>query len=270
MHRSNSGFSPEVVKKSLTVTAVLTVFTGTCALADSMNLAWQVCRTAGNNALLATNDFTPVMPCDDGRAPWEPRRIVMSFKNTTLMTDFRGTTIFLSVLVAGSSLPDFWNFGPGGCSEGMVGGASTLINADNCENPYTLDPVDPAGQTDLSHVVVDAANSRVHYEADHVRNVLGADLPVPTSRGGYIANRLALPYGYSDGSIAACAGCDVPACFSLDRVVYFSLSESRPISNPELRNRITWGTVGYFGYQPCPGVVPAVTSTWGQVKALYR
>jgi hypothetical protein len=256
------------MKKWLLMTAALMALASTVAFADGVNLSWGAsCRTSANNATLATNDFTPVMPCDDGLSPWVTKRIVMSFKNTTTLIQFSGTTVQLDVQVAGAPIADFWNFGPGGCSDGMVSGATTVVNGTNCTNPYTLVPTDPQGQTDLSNITVDAATSRVGYAADHVRNTLGVDLPPPASLGGYTANNLALPYGYSDGSIAACAGCDVPAAFALTRVVYFSLSESRTISTPDLRGCITWA--GGAG-APCPGATANRSATWGQVKALYR
>jgi hypothetical protein len=196
------------------------------------------------------------------------KRIVMSFKNTTPMTAWGGTTVILDVQVAGAPLADFWNFAPGGCADGMVTGASTLVNGGSCTNPYTLAPVDPAGQTDLPNITADVANSRLQYQADHVRNSTGVDLPVPASLGGYTANNLALPYGYSDGSLGGpCAGCDVPACFALSRVAYFSLVENRVIQTADLRANITWA--GGAG-ATCPGGTPTKSATWGQVKALYR
>jgi hypothetical protein len=257
------------MKKWLLMTAALMALASTVAFADGMNLSWGTgCRTATNNLSAATNDFTPIMPCDDGSSPWVTKRIVMSFKNTSTLLQFAGTTVVLDVQVAGSPLADFWNFGPGGCADGMIAGATVVANGVNCTNPYTLTPTDPAGQTDLSNIQVDALNSRVSYSADHVRNTLGVDLPPPVSTGGYTANNLALPYGYSDGSLGGpCAGCDVPACFGLVSVVYFSLTESRVINAPDLRNNITWaGGVG----ANCPGGTLTRSATWGQVKALYR
>lgn len=250
------------------MTAALIVFSTSPLLADGMNLAWQTCRTSANNATLATNDFTPIMPCDDGSAPWTTRRIVISFKNSSTMTQWTGTTIALSIYTVGPGIPDFWNFAPGGCSEGMVAGAISLVNGQGCTNPYTLQPTDPSGQTDIVNIAADPANSVVSYVADHQRRTIGVDLPPSTSLGGYTANNLALPYGYADGSMGGpCSGCDAPACLYLSRLVYYSLTESRTITTPDLRQNITWaGGVGAI----CPGATPTRNATWGQVKALYR
>jgi hypothetical protein len=256
------------MKKWLLVTVALLALGSSVAMAeDAMNIAWGSCRTATNNTTLSTNDFTPVMPCDDPANDFATRRIVCSFKNNTTLLQFSGTTVGVDFQVAGGTLVDFWNFGPGGCSDGMVAGATTVLNGGNCTNPYTLAPTDPNGQTDLSNVQVDVGLARLSYVADHVRNTLPVDLPPPATTGGYTANNLALQGGYGSGSIASCAGCDVAATINLTRVAYFSLSESRSIVKAELKSCASWAGGGGLN---CAGATPSVRATWGQVKALYR
>jgi len=255
------------MKKLLLMTVALVALGSSVAMADSMNLAWGVCRTAANHGTASTNNFAPTVPCEDPGNAWTTRRIVASFKNTTPMTAWGGTTVRIDMLVGVTPIPDFWNVGAGGCRDGALSGPTVAINPSpttNCINPYILVAPDPGGQTNLESIQINAAGSRIRYEADHVRNTVQVDLPVPASPGGYLANNLALTSDFNDG----CLGCDQPVCLVLNQVDYFSLTEKRSITTPELQAHTTWNGGAVPG--TCPQATPTRSATWGAVKALYR
>jgi len=255
------------MKKMFMTTVALVALGSTVALADSMNLGW-ACRTSANNGNASTNNVDPTaggtVDCNDPGQFTGTRRIIASFKNTSTLLAWGGTTVRITVLVYQTPIPDYWNVSAAGCRAGSLTAPSTLVGAASCTNPYTIAPVDPQGQTNQESVAVDAANGRIRYEADHFRNTTQVDIPPPVSAGGYIANNIGFTVDAVGPDLNSCAGCDVPACIILDQVDYFSLTEKRSITTPELRGFITW----VDPYCRIPD--PTRGATWGAVKALYR
>jgi len=251
------------MKKLLLMTAVLLTVGAVAAMADTVNLGF-ACRTAANNATAATNDYSPggVGVCDDAATAVD-KRLVCSFKNSTVLTGFGGTQVTIDIDVAGGTISPFWEVGAGGCRDGALSAPATLstVSATGCTNTFTVGGADPLGQNDTPDII--AQNGRIHYRAIHVRKTTVVDLPPPTSAGGYIANNVLLAMAGNDGT---CAGCEQPACLVLNEVQYFSTQEVRYVVQPELRNWITF----QGGNGTCPGATPTRNSTWGRVKALYR
>jgi hypothetical protein len=69
----------------------------------------------------------------------------------------------------------------------------------------------------------------------------------------------------------ACAGCNSPMCMVFNQVIINQAPAETPqltVSNPDLRNFVTWNDNG--NVTGCPGVTPTHKSTWGQVKSQYR
>jgi hypothetical protein len=256
------------MKKLLLLTIALLALGAATAIADSMNLGY-ACRVSTNNTLATTNDFSPVAAaaaaggtCDDGISYTATKGFIASFKTTTDMPNWGGTHILLTVQT-NTPMPDFWNVAAGGCASrlGTVSCPNTVVSGGaNCVNMFVATPTD--NQSDNNAVTVDAASGRVVVNSFHVRNTTTVLLAANSNLGGYLANNVRVAPDGAD----VCAGCDAPACVTLDQVEYFSASDNRTITTPELRAFLTWngGTVN------CPGSTPTKNSTWGRVKALYR
>lgn len=252
-------------KLTLMAFALLTLGATAAMAQDTMNLGY-VCRTAANTSAAATNDFntSAVGPCDDGASYTTIKRILSSFKNATSMTDWAGTSVAIDIATATTPLPDFWAIQPSGCRDGAMAIPTVMSTsgATGCTNPFVLAPTDPAGQGETNGITADVATGRVRIKSFHIRASVGVNLPPPASAGGYIANNFALAPDGAD----VCAGCADPACIVLNQVEYYSGNENRQIHQPELRNYLIWNG----GSPNCPGATPTKSSTWGQVKALYR
>jgi hypothetical protein len=252
------------MKELLLATIASLLLGAPAAMADGFNLAWGRCRAPMNTFLSSTNDFTPQAPCDDPAFIFVPRHIVCSFKNSTPMLQWQGVTIRVDMLAPGA-LTDWWQVGPGGCRDGALSAPATALGASNCTNPYTLVPTDPAGESELSSISVNAAFGHLRYEATHVRNSLPVDLPVPSSTGGYLADNLVLTADLND----QCLGCDQPVSMALNFVRYFGPNESREIQEWDLNACITYTGGSFLGcYEGHP--VPTRSVTWGHMKQLYR
>ena len=254
------------MKKVLLLSIALLGLAATVAMADSMNLGY-ACRTSANTAAAATNEFSPVASaaavggtCDDGVSYTATKGFVCSFKNTTTMTGWGGCHVVVNIQTQTVPLPDFWAVGAGGCNAGALSCPNIVVAAANCTNMYTVAPTD--NQNDNNNLTMDVATGRVMMDSYHSRNLTQVDLPPPTSTGGYLANNVRMAPGTPD----LCAGCDVPACVSLSQVEYFSFTDNRTITTPELQTFVTWNG----GTANCAGSVPTKNSTWGKVKALYR
>jgi hypothetical protein len=235
----------------------------TPAVADTMNLGY-ACRVSSNTSAASTNDFNTggAGVCSDGVSYVATKSLVCSFKNATTLPGWAGTAVYLTIFTGGP-FPDFWDIGPGGCRSGAVYSPQTIVDAGpNCTNPF---PVGPNAQTDETSISVDRLNGRVrivsfHYLTDQTA---AADLPPPTSSGGYLANNILIEPTGAD----ICSGCDAPACIELTEAHYFSRTEDRTIFGPELRTNVSWNG----GLVPnCLFETPAKNSTWGRIKALYR
>jgi hypothetical protein len=258
------------MKKLFLLTAGLLVLAAPVAMADGMNLAWATCRTAANTGTASTNEFTLANPADclDPANDFIVKRLTCSFKNSTPLTQFFGTTVRIDILSGDEAVPaspvlsDWWRLDPSGCRAGGLSAPQTAVAGANCTNPYTLTPTDPAGQSNFENISVSANGKRLRYEADHVRNTLAVDLPVPVSAGGYLANNVALS---SDVS-GTCNGCEQPVSIALNALVYAG-SQTRDVTTYELNGCVTY-TGGAAG--GCPGAVPTRNVTWGHVKQLYR
>ena len=91
----------------------------------TINLAYDVCRIASTTG---KDDFTwPNNPCTDPANAGLAATLVGSFKNTSDVLIFSGTTTVLDIFVGnGSGLPDFWQVQSNQCHAGAIGGASAI------------------------------------------------------------------------------------------------------------------------------------------------
>ena len=213
------------------------------------NLGWGNCGTT-----LATADraFT----CDDNGTSFS---LVGSFKNGFDVADFVAISAAVDVSVSSPSIPAWFAFSPGGCREGELS-VNTVGNVAGCTNPYS-------GANQGGGYIIESGPTPNRFR---VRLDWARDNPGPLD--GSVLNT-AFVMGISsansfDEGFGMCAGCNVPACFVLNAVEVWSLTQDRVriIETPDVRNWATWqgGTGG------CPGATPSRKATWGQVKALYR
>ena len=85
----------------------------------------------------------------------------------------------------------------------------------------------------------------------------------------YYAFRVNVARSKSTGT-GLCAGCMEPACIVLNEIQLFQPPEQNfdpQITNPAVSNFALWQATAVPG---CPLSTPTRSSTWGQVKSLYR
>jgi hypothetical protein len=259
------------MKKLFLLTLVLLAFAATYASASTINLAWGQCRTG---LTVAENDFNwPFQPCTDGQNAFgAPATMIASFKNSSPYANFLAATTEIEVYVGnGSPLADFWVL-DSGCHAGGWGGRTVIPPTGlptGCASPYG----GSVGQTDNQGFnYTNAAIGRFHWGCDHARSALIATLNPPGSAGGYISQIIDLVWDDASFDGGTCAGCEIPACIGLQKVSTTDASPTKieDISTAEIQNYITYAGGATTPGGTCPGAVPTKSSTWGQVKALYR
>ncbi len=218
-------------------------------------LGWEDCRTSPG-AGLANRNFSCGVSLTD--LPLVPTLRLIDPVDSVLAVE-----LVVDVVVAGSTLPTWWNMQPGGCHGSPSGWGVSLATTTSCADPWLGRA---AGSTTWLESFPGSTSNRGRLL------VAMATLPGTMARfdsGAPLAvARLALR---SDNSLT-CAGCSAPACLVFNSVIIRrfpgSLWEEATVTTEEVAGaaRVTWqGGLG----ADC-AAVPTRRSTWGAVKSLYR
>ena len=247
------------------------------ALAAGVNLRWDNCYSDGG---VVNKTFA----CDTNAGS---ERLVMSFVLDSPKTDVSGMEIRLIFVSAGATVPAWWQFrNPGSCRSTSLTFSTTLPpGSANCLDwgsgneiggigAYTLQS--PGGLTTATAVLAAAVPS--------------SSLASLNANQEYFIGSLGINHAKTVGT-GACGGCDVPMCIVLDR-----LRVTSPIPSSDLTLRDpAFGTDSnfarwqngretnvqivncegqnfgcYHSYSCVLSTTPVRSSTWGQVKSLYR
>jgi hypothetical protein len=217
---------------------------------DRLSLAWGDCRLGGGRADSA-------LVCGD---LLDRLALVCSFSLASPVDSVIGAEFVIDVQSAESPLPDFWEFGTGGC---------------NSSGPSAIPPpvsscADAWGGLG-SALLLEARPGEPGGAPSRIRLIVEAWVPSTQARtldAGVSYDAVALEF--ASERLGRCAGCRTPACLVLNSVRLLrapgalDLLISGADSFPD--NFATWA--GGAGAD-CNSV-PTRRSTWGRVKALYR
>ncbi len=234
----------------------------------TMNLSWAVCRDAATTGLSVLNNepdagYTGAWSCNANSGP-PPLTLNVGFRPTQSLNLFQATNVQIDIQLSTAGLVDWWSLAAGQCRDGNLVNNNVATDG-QCVSPYAA--VVQAGGSNITNGLGGA--NRIRYEADWTRTDAGGALPAPGT-GGYFAQIIELKLGKTVApflSTVFCAGCNTAACIVLNKVIYAGGTQKFTITTPDLSAFVTWfgGTGGN-----CPGATPTRSSTWGQVKALYR
>jgi len=242
------------MKKTLLIAGALLALTASMATAGGVNLSWTDCGAFGqasrtnactNNGLKGTLYGSAIAP--------QPMPLL---NGQTGVVDLQTTAAVLS---------PWWLMMPGGCvGRTTAASASMDFTADtgNCVDIW-------AGQ----------ASPGFNYNANY-----GGPNRVRMKATGAVASAVAADdvsemyiFKISIGGArtvgaGVCAGCLDGACFVLnDQLLTQPIGVGDyHISNPILRQHVSWQASGASIPNGCPGGTPSKNATWGSVKALYR
>jgi hypothetical protein len=213
-------------------------------------LSWNDCASAP----LAAQNLALTCATGDSAA------LFLSFELSQPVDSVVALQAVVDVQSAASTLPDWWQYAPGGCRYGRLVSSARFPGtscADFWADQATLDaeptftPGEPNGGASQARILVSFA-------------VLSSEPRALSAATRYYAARLS----FMDDTSSICAGCGQPACLVLNWIQLgkasgATVSLEAPGANDG--NRATWQGSG----ANC-ALVPVRRTTWGQLKSLYR
>jgi hypothetical protein len=231
--------------------AIVGIVFASVGWASGLDLSWQGCATTP-----ASSDFT--YACDGNLGT--PVNLQGSFRLSASMSDFAATSAFLDIGFK-DAIPDFWRMTGSGCAYGIF----------SSQIPEVTPPCTGVNLFDERYAITQYSTLDLSPTRMRVRIDTAANAPAPvsiTAEALYADCRLQI--AVDQEHFLGCAGCADPGCLVLETITVFGFGsgEYYVIENQDARNWVTWQ--GASAFVPCPAAVPTRTSTWGQVKALYR
>ena len=243
------------MKKSVLIAGAMLVLGAGAASAAGINLSWNDCGAAGTqNVTFACNS--------NAGAPFT---MVGSFIPPAGVDNFLGISAQVDITTDQATLPDWWKHGNGQCR------GTTGLNTDFnfTSGPFTCTDF-YAGQAaggfayDVGYGTAARARFRIQC-AVPIDNKGPVD---PATE--YYAFKGVILRSKTTGA-GSCAGCSNPGCIVLNEIQLFQPPDAGfdpSITNPADRNYVTWQSAPASPI--CPQSTPTKSSTWGQVKSLYR
>lgn len=257
------------MKKLLIVSALLAVTASTAMAQGGINLSWNDCGSNGlSNLTFACNSNTGA-----------PFTMIASCIAPVPLPQFLGVSARIDIRNGGSTqtpgnLADWWAHGTGLCR----GATALSANFDFVSGPFTC--LDWAGGTaaggslyqvggiippqggglagpDVATLLVQCAiPAGTEVAVDEVTELYAFKVNVTRAKTTGTGN---------------CTGCNTPACIVLNNIQMFQPLEQNndPILNSPINsNFVSWQALP--SSPPCPEATPTRSSSWGQVKSLYR
>jgi hypothetical protein len=246
-----------IMKKLLIVSALLAV-TASSAMAEGINLSWTDCGSFG----AANQTFACNSNSGAGFA------LVCSFVSPIPMDMFLGISGRVDLRSQSATLPDWWAHGTGTC-RGTTALSSSFdfsTSTFNCNDVWQGQAVggylyQVGGTVGLAGP--DRANLLVQCAVP-----LDAPIQIDDATEHY-GVRFTFTRAKTTGT-GSCTGCATPVCIVLNEMQLFQpddLNASPKVFTPINSNFVTWQTTPGAD---CPAATPAKSSSWGQVKSLYR
>ena len=241
--------------KYLVLASCVLVFAAPAAGAGGFNLTWGTGCWRDNPATLST------FACDsnDGSVSF-----TVSFAPDKNLLNFGAIDAWLYLQSDSPELPDWWQLtDPGGCRQGSLStSADVTATPGGCADPWPGKPISfqyvswrtaafPPSQP------ANRAQLRVYYAID------GPGVALP-SGVEYYGFTVTINFAKTVGA-GACGGCSTPVTIVLNPMTLWARvpnTLSYPLDNQCLRWQAGGGT-------PC-SATPTRSSTWGQIKGLYR
>ena len=242
------------MKKVLSLTAALLAAGCSLASAQGINLSWDDCGVHGSSS----KSF------DCASNTGVPFSMILSFIPPAGIDNFLGISAQLDISSSTPALPDWWKHGTGQCRG--TGG----INASFDFTSQTTSCVDFYNGQAVGGSAYDVG----YGGPNRARMLIQAAVPID-NRGPvdpaleYAAARVSVLRSKSQAP-GNCAGCTTPVCIVLNSIQLFQPPDALndpTLTNPANSNYITWQAGTIAG---CPLSTPNRTSSWGQVKSLYR
>jgi hypothetical protein len=236
------------MKKIATTLGLLALLAGS-ANAGGINLGQGDCWLTG-----ATNAVNNACTSNTGSA----LTLFITVVPPVAVNNFNNVECVIDVQSGTSALPDWWQLASGGCRAGAAS-AATITGGANCLDIWGGDAIGV-----LAFAPPNFGPLRIR-----LLPVVGSPTEYPITTTDELAvAKVTISRTKSTGA-GSCTGCSEGACIVLNSVLVGQPATSafdQLVSNP-IENQHVLYNAGVAG---CPGIIPVRSTTWGQVKALYR
>jgi hypothetical protein len=240
------------MKKTLLLAGLLLVVSASLASAAGISVNW------GNDCWGDNPLQNRVWACNANN--YTGVRMTCSFKPIETKATFIASDLYMEGMTEAAVVPDWWKLGSGECRSNLITLSSdgSVLGGPDC-----LDVWQGLGGGGIG--LYSSEDNRMHVNA--VWAVADAvEAPAETE---IFAAQFRVATGKTLGT-TACAGCAVPALWSLNYIQVGYLGEMVPLilDYPYAGGNqcLSWQSSSL----PCAKPVPARNTTWGQVKSLYR
>jgi len=242
--------------KKILIAGAMLVLGASVASAAGVNLSWNDCGLAGQlNATFACNTNTGL-----------PFPAIASYVPPAGVDQFLGLSAQIDITTDQPNLPDWWKHGTGQCR----GTTGLTVSFDFTSGPFTC--ADVFGGQAAGGFAYDVGFGSPARARFRIQAAIPADTAVPIDPSTeYYAFKANFARGKTTGT-GSCAGCTNSACIVLNEIQLFQPLEAGndpQITNPADRDYVTWQAPP-SGPAGCPLTTPTRSTTWGQVKSLYR
>jgi hypothetical protein len=253
------------MKKLLVLSSLLLGLIATSASAQNIDIAWNDLGT-GCTAGERTMTFNCLV-----NTPANNRVFVSSFASPIQLTQFVGMTVNLKLVTDGTVLPPWWQGGTGGCRAGLAfptASGPAAFGLAECADPWGTGAFLGA----VTQVPDPAFQDRATLVSD-----LATDIPQQVGVGVKYYGQVGTLAVIRSTGTGSCAGCLAGACLVLDSILLYQVVGTPGGDIITIRNQPGAANAAHLIWQGpiddaagCPGATPAKSSSWGQVKSLYR
>jgi hypothetical protein len=242
------------MKKALLLTGVLLALTVSIASAAGLNMYWNDCGAAGTS--------TKTFACNTNTGNHD---FYMSFDPPLAIPQLTGNNQFIDLQSDGAALPDWWQFKNAGTCRAL-NISTPAIGPGSCADTWSGQDLPAIAGYLVTANTPSMAPNRARIIGS---NAVGGAAAAPVNPGTeYYSMAIRINSGKTVGT-GACAGCLTPVCLVLNDLTLSDINANTYTVNTVLTsNYLIWQ--GQVGAPGCPGVVPTVNKTWGQVKSIYR
>jgi hypothetical protein len=227
---------------------------------EGLFLTWNDCALAG----IATHDRGSACASNLGE-----QSLYCAFRMPFAVDSVLGVELVVDVQHSAATMPDWWQFAPGGCREGSLRVSFDFTSFAWCDDFLFGNAAGGLQDYTVGQPRGGANQARIRLAAALLPSLGYATLDATSL---YYAAKLTLTNRGTVTPGTACAGCADPACLVLNSIIV----RRQPgvvggdvflsVPGPGDANFATW----QGGAGASCATVPARAVTWGHIKGLYR
>ncbi|MBI5170946.1 MAG: hypothetical protein HZA61_15760 [Candidatus Eisenbacteria bacterium] len=224
------------------------------AFADDLSLRWNECPEGGGLAQRTSGCGNPLAV----------EHLVTSLQLSAPVDSVVAIEMVVDLVSSSATLPDWWQFGSGGCNSGALSASADFSALGACSDPFSGTGVavvqtwfvtQPRGGANMARMIVTTSVLASQ------QTTIGAGAP-------YYGADIRMTHARSSGA-SACAGCATAVCLVFNSAQLIRHPAAVPAEVTVLPSGASNTAAWQGNFSNC-SLVPARNTTWGAIKSLYR